>query len=400
MNLEFLKSVSGTLTVECTSAVPEKTLATITRAQIPLSHVEPKSELTYQFWIRRRDYHRLSEILHRQGDSLKIVQKRGFYWNLNSLFYHPVLIILFFLLSFSAVYLPSRVFFVSVEGNNTISDRLILDAAEDCGIRFGASRKEVRSEKVKNALLSAIPQLQWAGVNTSGCCAVISVRERIAEEQRSPANIVSNLISDRDGYILSATITSGTAHCLPGDVVTKGQLLISGYIDCGICLRATRAEGEILAQTNRHLKSVMQATYGCPKATGEIKYKVSLIIGKKRINLWKDSRIYHSSCGRMYQEYFVSLPGGFQLPVAICVDQYQYYEIEEALESEDHAQILLQQFSEAYMIRQMVAGQFMQKNHQIFSSDSLYQLESSYVCREMIGKEQREQIGVINGKRN
>jgi len=398
--LEFWKSLSGMLTVEFTSAVPEQTLGSITHAKIPLSHVVQKSDLTYQILIRRRDYRQLSNILRRQGDHLEIVRKRGVYWNLKSLFRRPVLLGVFLFLLLSAFYLPSKIFFVTVEGNATIPDRLILSAAEDCGIRFAASRKLVRSEKVKNALLSAVPQLQWAGVNTSGCTAVISVRERIEEEQPSETNIVSNLIADRDGYILSATITSGTAHVLPGEAVTKGQLLISGYTDCGICIRASRAEGEILAQTNRKIKAVMPERYVLPETIHKANYKISLLIGKKRINLWKDSRISDTGCGRMYEEYFVSLPGGFRLPIAICVDQYLDYETREAVIPEADVQIQLQEFSDNYLLRQLVAGQIVKKQQQLFFTDGLYKLESSYTCTEMIGKEQREQIGVINGKRN
>ena len=90
--------------------------------------------------------------------------------------FRPVLLAGLGILFLLAMYLPSRVLFIRVEGNMQIPDRQILAAAEECGIRFGASRREVRSEKVKNALLSSVPQLQWAGVNTAGCVATISVR--------------------------------------------------------------------------------------------------------------------------------------------------------------------------------------------------------------------------------
>lgn len=398
--MAFWKSLSGMLTVQFTSAVPEKTLDSITQAKIPLSHVVQKSELTYQIQINRRDYRQLVSILHRRGDRLEIVKKWGLYWMLEALFHHPVLLAVFLVLLASSFYLPSRIFFVTVEGNSRIPDKVILSAAEDCGIRFAASRKLVRSEKVKNALLSAVPQLQWAGVNTSGCTAVISVRERMEEEQHSDSKIVSNLIADRDGYILSTTITSGTPLVHPGETVTKGQLLISGYTDCGICIRASRAEGEVLAQTNRKIRAVMPKMYILPEADSKTHYKISFIIGKKRINLWKDSRISDVGCGRMYEEYFVSLPGGFSLPIAVCVDQYRCYQTQEAAISESDAQIQLQKFSDDYLLRQMLAGQITLKKQQLFTSDKLYELESSYTCTEMIGKEQREQIGVINGKGN
>lgn len=397
--MEPWRTLSGILTVEFTSAVPENTLDAIITAQIPLSHVVRKSELTYQMRVSHRDYRTLSILLQRRGDHIKIVRKRGLYWTGKAFIQRPVLLVVFLLLLLFSYYLPTRIFFIRVDGNSAIPDRLILAAAEDCGIHFAASRKLVRSEKVKNALLAAVPDLQWAGINTSGCTAVISVRERAEEEQPDESSIVSSLIADRDGYILSATVTSGTAHCFPGEAVTKGQLLISGYTDCGICIRASRAEGEILAQTNRKTRAVIPEKCALPKAVGEARYKISALIGKKRINLWKDSRISDTCCGRMYEEYYVSLPGGFQLPLGICVDQYLDYELQEVALSEADARLLLQQSSEDYLMQQMVAGQIVRKQDNLSCIAGLYTLESSYTCNEMIGKEQREQIGDRNGKR-
>jgi len=397
--LGFWKKVTGMLCVEFTSADPEKTLDQIVLAQIPLSHILQKNELSYQFFIQQRDFHRLTELLRRRGISLRVIRHLGIYWKLKSSIERPVLLCLFLVLLFASLYLPTRVFFVSVEGNTTLTSREILSAAENCGIHFGASRKLVRSEQVKNELLSAVPQLQWAGVNTSGCNAVISVRERVREEPAAAPNTVTSLIADRDGYILSSTVTSGTAHFLPGETVTKGQLLVSGYTDCGIYIRATRAVGEIIAQTNRTVRAVMPQTCLVPKSVQKDKFQISLIIGKKRINLWKDSRISDTGCGRMYEEYYFSLPGGFQLPIAVCVDRYGFHELQEEAITEDSAQNQLQQFSEQYLLRQMTAGQIIQAQHTL-SFDGVFRLDSSYVCTEMIGKEQREQNGVINGKRN
>lgn len=391
---------SGMLILEFTSASPEKTLEAITSARIPLFWIEQKSELTYQIQVSRKDYRRISNMIQRRGDRLETLRKKGLYWTVKNYFHRPIPVIVFLFLLIFSVYLPSRIFFVTVSGNVTLPDRLIISAAEDCGICFGASRKAVRSEQIKNALLSALPQLQWVGVNTTGCTAVISVRERIAEERPPNSNTVSNLIADRDGYILSATATSGTQLVFPGETVVEGQLLISGYTDCGLCIRASRSEGEFFAQTSRKIRAVVPQTYISSSTAQNKQYKISFLIGKKRINLWKDSRISDTSCGRIYEEYYVSLPGGYQLPIGISIDRYLDYELLETKLSQTDAQSLLQNFSEHYTIQQMVAGQILQKRNQLMSLDDLYQLESSYICREMIGKEQREEIGDINGKRN
>ena len=89
-----------------------------------------------------------------------------------------VLIIGLMLLLFFSVWLPSRVLFIEIQGNDTLSAQSILEEAKDCGIIMGASRRFVRSQQVKNTLLDKLPQLQWAGVETIGCVAVITVRER------------------------------------------------------------------------------------------------------------------------------------------------------------------------------------------------------------------------------
>ena len=399
MTLEKRSFLSGMITVEFTSASPEKTIDMVTLAKIPISHIQQKTELTYQIRILRKDYLQLTEILQRQGAYHIIIGKSGPYWYCNRLLKRPFLLGTFLVLMMLSCFLPSRILFITVEGNESISDQMILNAAENCGIRFGSSRKRIRSEQVKNALLSAVPQIQWAGVNTSGCTAVISVRER-NEGPGINSSVPSNLVADHDGYILSAVITSGTPQVIPGQSVTKGQTLVSGYTDCGICIRVTRAEGEILAQTNRKLTAVMPAKYDRPQLCHGKKYKISLLVRKKRINLWKDSRISDITCGRMYSEYYVSLPGGFRLPIAVCIDQYLDYEVQEVCVPEKEAQLHLQNFSEDYLVKQMISGKIIGKKQQLSGSEGMYRLESSFTCTEIIGKEQREQIGVINGERN
>ena len=388
--MTFPKSLWAMMTVEFTCASPEQTLQNILQAKIQLFHVIRKDDLTYRFSIRRAEYNALLQLLQRRGASVEIVGRSGLYWKTEALLHRPVLIAVFLILLVSSFLLPGRILFISVEGNHGIPDRQILSAAEDCGIRFGASRKLVRSEKVKNALLAAVPQLQWAGVNTSGCTAVISVRDRLPEENPKENYGVSNMTAIRDGYILSTTVTSGTAHCMPGEAVKEGQLLISGYTDCGICIRASRAEGEIFAQTKRNLSVVTPQTIHSVLESADRLSQISLLIGKKRINLWKDSRISHGSCGRMYEEYYVSLPGGFRLPLAVCVDRRQTYTLTETTIPEKDANRQLQQFSQDYLLRQMLAGQILNKQQTFSSAQGLYRLESLYTCAEMIGKEQRE----------
>ena len=173
----IFQSLRGTVTLELTSGSIEQSLAHLMKQGITLLNVRIRDELTASFQIDRRDFRSVRAITQRKGDRLSVIHRSGIYWNLKSLLRRPLVLGMAVLLLFSLI-LPRVVLFVQVEGNDSVPTRKILEAAAESGIRLGAWGREVRSEKMKNALLSAIPELQWAGVNTYGSVAVITVRER------------------------------------------------------------------------------------------------------------------------------------------------------------------------------------------------------------------------------
>lgn len=396
--MDFWKSVGGMAEAELTSAEPVAALAAINDGNIPLFNVREEGNLTVRFLVRRRDYRQLSALCEKRGETLRLCRRLGLYWTGRRLLGRPVLLIGLALFLAAALYLPSRIFFVRVEGNTTVPTRLILEAARESGIRFGASRRKVRSEKMKNALLSTVPQLQWAGVNTAGCVATISVRERTDPKLNQKDLTVSSIVASRDGFVLSATVTRGNALCRVGQAVKAGQVLISGYTDCGICIQATRAEGEVYAQTSRTLTAVTPSQWVFRGEQTAVRKKYSLLLGKKRIILWKDSGILGDSCGRMNAEYTITLPGGFSLPVTLCVDTYRFYESEPSTAEAETVEAALFAFARRYLSQQMVAGSILSRQESITASGSVYKLEGSYVCAEMIGRVREEQIGDSNGK--
>ncbi len=391
-------TLSGTLTVSLTSAEPEDALGYIIRSGIAITQVQQMDSLTYRFSVRRTDYGALVKLCTARGDKLTVLTRLGLYWTGKQLLRRPVLLGGILLLVTLILFLPSRVLFVRVDGNQTVPSNLILDAARESGIRFGASRRLVRSEQVKNALLAAVPQLQWAGVNTSGCVATISVQERSVPENSVPEHQVTSIVAARDGYILSGTAIRGNALFRPGQTVREGEVLISGYTDCGLCIQATQAEGEILAQTRRSLTVVTPTQASFRTEIQRTKKNYSLLLGKKRINFWKDSGNVSPGCGRMYQEYYATLPGGFTLPIALCVDTVSFYDTVPWEIPQTEAEASLHSFAGNYLSGQMVAGQILNRSEIVFPMDGFYQLEGEYVCKEMIGRVRKEQMGDIHGK--
>ena len=398
--MNIWRSTAGIVEVELTSAAPEETITAIGELGIEILCLRRCGDLSCRFQISRKNYPALRKLTAKRGEELRLICRKGLYWKVKSLLKRPVLLAGLCLWGCMIFFLPSRIFFVRVTGNETIPSRRILEAAESSGIYFGASRRNVRSEKVKNAMIAQIPQLQWVGVNTAGCVATVSVRERLQMESPEETKSVSNIVATKDGFILSATVTRGNPLFQVGQTVKEGQVLVSGYTDCGICIQATRSSAEIYAQTQRTFHAVTLTDYQEVTAAKRTHRKISLLLRKKRINLWKDSGISPTTCGRIDKEYRLTLPGGFRLPVAVCVEIYTDYDVRDAVLSENQAAQKLDAFVQSYLPTQMAAGEIVRADRTVERVDNAYHLLGQYLCSEMIGREQLEQIGEGNGKNN
>lgn len=393
--MDIWRSFSGEMEVSFTSAQPEEDLQDLARLGLTMENIEKIDDLTYHLRIPRQGWKTMAAFCQSRGNTLTLGKKRGLFWKGKALLARPVLVLGLGLLALLTMYLPSRVLFVEVEGNTSVPTKQILEAAGDCGLSFWAPRRQVRSETIKNALLAAVPRLQWAGVNTRGCLATISVRERAPGEDAVEEQYTS-IVASRDGYLLSATVTQGTALCVPGQTVKQGEVLISGYTDCGLCVRFDGAQGEVFAQTSRSLTVVSPLDWLQKGEEGAVKRKIGLTLGKKRIIFWKDSGILEGSCGRMVWEYRLTLPGGFSLPASLWVETYPQVELTpgEAPSLED----TLPEFAEGYLTAQMIGGTIQSRRLTQWEEGGLARLSGEYVCTEMIGRGRTEQMEDIHGK--
>lgn len=391
--MNLLNTLYGTIRVEITTADTADLMGYLSDNDIGLEQVKVHNQLTIQATVNRKDYKKLHALTELHGAKTQMLDCHGIYWRVKGLLKRPVMIISVLFFGLLSAYLPSRVLFVQVEGNELLPERLILERAYQCGIGLGASRKDVRSEQIKNALLESLPQLQWAGVNTHGCVAVISVKEKPKQEITDQCTTgVSSIVAARDGLIMECTVMKGNSLCTVGQAVKAGQTLISGYTDCGLSIVATRAEGEIYALTEHEIQLCTPVNYvkrGCLICTKTEEY---LQIGKKLINFDNSSRISDTTCVKIYDKSPVTLPGGFSLPIYRITQTSYYYELLPAQQEDQSAFAWLQDYAAEFLNKQMVAGKILETEDTGELLDQVYFYEAEYACYEMIGRVKEEEI--------
>jgi hypothetical protein len=94
----------------------------------------------------------------------------------------------------------------------------------------------------------------------------------------------------------------------------------------------------------------------------------------------------------MYVEYPLTLPGGFELPVALTVQKETGYDPVPVKTDRQKSETVLTRFAQTYLESQMVAGKIVQEDYQIAESKSALHLDGQYICDEMIGQTRSEEI--------
>ena len=373
------------------AADPVRMLAKLVDGNIEPRDLEWIDELTVEMRIPYSALSGARTVMHENGADYRITAKEGFLWQMMGLVTRPVMLIGLAVILLLAVILPKRVLFVRILGNETVAEKQILEYVRESGLRFGVKASYVRSENTKNYLLSQLPQLQWVGVTTNGCIATVRVKERsLPDSAEDGGGTVTGIVAVCDGVITDLTVESGNPLITVGQSVKAGDILISGYTDCGRVVTVSKAAGEVYAHT---LREITLVTHNSRLVRG---YKTDehrcyqLFIGKKVINLCNDSGIHDSTCVKMYSEYCLVLPGGFRLPVSVVKQTCAAYDLQ--TETVQEATDWADDYARKYLLKKIVAGQILEGAAQDNRNESCGEFRYIYACHEMIGQLKYEEI--------
>ena len=383
-----------------TAAEPETALTRLASEGVVLAEIIWVDSLTLKIRVKNNQFGNVQCILEKMGIETRVVQRQGALWIFRKICSRPVFLAGMCLFCVLGILLPGRILLIKVEGCEKISEKFIIQQAENCGVRFGYKTSKLRSEDVKNELLEKISELQWVGVTISGCEVTIHIRERsINEEDTIHFLGVSSVIASQDGVITEMTVYQGNPLLQVGDFVCAGDVIISGYTDSGFKLIAEQALGEVFAYTQRKCSVITPAAV--TKRSGEITEHTCyrLHIGKKVIKFCKHSGIPDSTCVKMYTEYYWSLMDGTQFPVYITKTKIIYFDTISVNEKDEIIEWLLE-YARDYLCTQMISGRILDESVLWYADNDLYELKGSYACHEMIGQEKREEIVEEDAKDN
>lgn len=167
--------------------------------------------------------------------------------------------------------MSSFIWTVEVSGNKKVTDTEILAVCEKIGVREGTLKSTVNPKTAKQELLLRLDKLAWASVNIEGCRATVNITE--AEQSAEESGVPTNLKASADGVITKIDITAGNCLVKMGDIVAKGDLLVSGAIERADSTRFVHSAGSITAKTERVFTVSAYYKRTVSEKTGRVKHK-------------------------------------------------------------------------------------------------------------------------------
>lgn len=265
-------SVAGYVIIEIKGKGLERFLNLAVHSGIEIWRVRRTGVATITARVSVEGFYALRTLVRGQNVHVCILEKRGLIMRLSRLRFRKVLLYGWAIVLALLVAASRRIWFIEVEGCDTVREAEVLAALDTMEVRIGSRRNAVPTSQLGGELMASDPRIAWAGARLDGVTLRVSLQEAEAIPQlpsggqKTPVSIYAA----KDGVITSITVYDGKAKVHVGDAVLAGQELITGVLRSDEThTLLTQARGEVMATVLYRFQATVGPTITKPVETGE-----------------------------------------------------------------------------------------------------------------------------------
>ncbi len=278
---------------------------------------------TLETKISIKGFKELRKIVRKIGCKVSIFEKHGYPFWIYRLKKRKMLLLGAFFCFLLLVFVSTFIFSIEITGNENIKKAEIISKLNNIGFKPGANRCFVDLRKLENQLLLEIDQLAWVGVEIKGIKAKVEVVEKILPPNKIDKDTPCNVIAGKNGVIEKVIAKSGHTVVEAGDIVKKGDILISGiiqpeHIESSIFVHSY---GDVYAKTYYEAVGEKNLTEIREKKTGQKFVKKILNLGNVELSFNR---------GKIPYEFYIAEKKSMKLlqwrkiglPVELIIEEY------------------------------------------------------------------------------
>ncbi|MFV0440655.1 MAG: sporulation protein YqfD [Lachnospirales bacterium] len=236
---------------------------------------------------------------------------------------------LFFL--FTINFLSRFIWNIEIEGNTTINNYEVIEVLKENDIYIGKYNNEFNMEELEKIVQKNFPKITWVSIYTEGTTLKIDVSEAIEKEINLTEDIPSNIVAKKDGVIYYTKTSKGKQVVTIGDVVSKGDILVTGKIELnedenGKNYSYVKAVSEVRAKTVYDFYYTIDDKVYIEEETGNLKNDYSIYFFGKNYDILKRN-INYENFNKTTKRVQLKLSEKYTFPIVITKSSYKELKI-------------------------------------------------------------------------
>ena len=281
--------------------------------------------------------------------------------------------------------LSDRVWDIRIAGNEALTDTQVLDMLGDCGLEIGSAFSNLQTKAVARDVCLLSQELSYVSINRRGTVVYVHVMERNApQNDEAHAGGCSNLVATADGVIEDLAVRQGTVLVHRGQVVKKGDLLVSGMREGADGTQLFHADGEVYGRVERRIEIVLPRNLPVNQEKMRRTVGFSYVFFGKTINIFANTGNLPPTYDTIYEKEQWYIGGEFRLPFYSLKTVAIVYEPEETTLADEALVSLAHRRMEEALQQMLREGELLCKKTYGHFTEEAYVLVCDISCLENI----------------
>lgn len=364
---KLIKWLFGYLTVHISGTSPERFINLCSNRRIYIWNINRNDE-NYFFNISLRNYRRLKPIFRKTKLIPKIDKKHGLpfflYRNRRRKGFFIGILMCMLLVYIMSLYIWD----ISILGGYKYTPEAMLKFLAANDIKPGIRKKRISGSDIEEEIRLAYEDIGWVSAEIRGTRLIIKITETNMPVPIVEATAPSHIIAAKDAVIKRIVTRSGTPMVKPGDVVRKGDILVSGVLelmdDFGGVLskKPVIASADIVCSSYYDYYDAFSLTHTVRTYTGNKKTGYYITLLGRKLFLY-NPRYSYSMYDIIVNEKTTHLTDSFYLPFQYGTVTIREYTEHNEKYTEDEAKAIAKNKLEAYFKKLMENDVYIYRNN-------------------------------------
>lgn len=247
--VNFINRMLGIVKISIEGFFIEKFINICTYRKIKLNNIKRLNGCILEAEVNISDFRKLHQICRKTKCRLKILDKKGIPFLLHRYRKRKVAIFALIIIIVSVIYANCLIWKIDISCEDAEVLNAISQQLQEMNIKQYTLKSRVDLDVVKNDLMINIQDITWVEMEFKGVVLNVEAKTGKLPPDVIDENEYCNVVANKTGVIEKVIVKNGIKVAEPGQIVEKGDLLITGLITSEVVDDwLVHADGEIYAK--------------------------------------------------------------------------------------------------------------------------------------------------------